>query len=382
MSRSIKAIFSAMSLTLCASIALTLPVEAVATTLPQEEKLYSSFDNVQGSSEIVADILTELKDERTANTKKFLLEDGTKMIAEYDLPVHFKNDKGNWVEYDNRLVAENSTSTADEATSEYSNKNSNIDIKLSNKAKSNNMIKVSSDDYSISWGYDSISKSRAEIIENTDKLVGNDKFTTLKNLTQEAKYCDVYENIDLQYFVSSTGIKENIILKNSDVQNEFNITYKIKNLTAKQTDDYSITLYNKSGKAVYTIIAPYMMDAKGILLDPELIFCEKGMYYFCYYPEQEMTLAEAFHKLTEYMVREVDYRDEKGVHLAYVMHKATMEENYSIEQIMDEFLEERKELTEVTYKRCEEELDETAPMVAEKGSVWTPLKKFLKNHIL
>lgn len=126
----------------------------------------------------------------------------------------------------------------------------------------------------------------------------------------------------------------------------------------------------------------YMMDAKGILLDPEFIFCEKGMYYFCYYPEQEMTLAEAFHKLTEYMVREVDYRDEKGVHLAYVMHKATMEENYSIEQIMDEFLEERKELTEVTYKRCEEELDETAPMVAEKGSVWTPLKKFLKNHIL
>lgn len=126
----------------------------------------------------------------------------------------------------------------------------------------------------------------------------------------------------------------------------------------------------------------YMMDAKGILLEPELIFCEKGMYYFCYCPEQEITLAEAFHKLTEYMVREVDYRDEKGVHLAYVMHKATMEENYSIEQIMDEFLEERKELTEVTYKSCEEELDETAPMVAEKGSVWSPLKKFLKNHIL
>ena len=84
MSRNIKAIFSAVSVTLCASIALTLPVEAVATTLPQEEKLYSSFDNVQGSSEIVADILTELKDERTANTKKFLLEDGTKMIAEYE----------------------------------------------------------------------------------------------------------------------------------------------------------------------------------------------------------------------------------------------------------------------------------------------------------
>lgn len=126
----------------------------------------------------------------------------------------------------------------------------------------------------------------------------------------------------------------------------------------------------------------YMMDAKGILLEPEFIFCEKGTHCFCYYPEQEITLAEAFHKLTEYIVREVDYRDEKGVHLAYVMHKATMEENYSIEQIMDEFLEERKELTEITYERCEEELTESAPMVAEKGSVWNPLKKLLKNHIL
>ncbi len=258
-----KMLRNSTAILLSALMTATLPSQVIASTLPQEEKLYSSFDNVQGNAEIVSDIVTELKNERTANTKKFLLEDGTKMIAEYDLPVHFKNDKGNWVEYDNSLVAENSTSTADESTSEYSNKKSNINIKLSSKAKSNNMIKVTSDDYSISWGYDSISKSRAEIIENTDKLVGNDKFTTLKNLTQEAKYCDVYENIDLQYFVSSTGIKENIILKNSDVQNEFNITYKIKNLTAKQTDDYSITLYNKSGKAVYTIVAPYMMDAKG-----------------------------------------------------------------------------------------------------------------------
>lgn len=69
--------------------------------------------------------------------------------------------------------------------------------------------------------------------------------------------------MDLQYFVTSTGVKENIILKSSDVQNEFNLTYKIKNLTAKQTDDYTITLYNKSNKEVYKIVAPYMTDAKG-----------------------------------------------------------------------------------------------------------------------
>lgn len=250
---------------LCITIGLSLPVEVYASTIPEKEKtVYSSFDNVHGETETVGNIVTEISDSRTENTKEFLLDDGTTMIAEYNQPVHYKNDKGKWVEYNNTLVAESSASTADEASDgEYTNKSSNIDVKLSNKAKSNNMIKVTSDDYSISWGYDGTNKSKINILKNDEKLTGNDKFTTLKNITMEAKYENVYKNVDLQYFVTSTGVKENIILKSSDVQNEFNLTYKIKNLTAKQTDDYTITLYNKNNKEVYKIVAPYMTDAKG-----------------------------------------------------------------------------------------------------------------------
>ena len=253
-----------ISVILTVLIGLMLPVQVFASTLLKDEKVYSSFDNVHGETETVGNIVTEISDSRTENTKEFLLDDGTTMIAEYNQPVHYKNDKGKWVEYNNTLVAESSASTADEVSDgEYTNKNSNIDIKLSNKAKSNNMIKVTSDDYSISWGYDGANKSKINIVKNDEKLTGNDKFTTLKNITTEAKYENVYKNVDLQYFVTSTGVKENIILKSSDVQNEFNLTYKIKNLTAKQTDDYTITLYDKNNKEVYKIVAPYMTDAKG-----------------------------------------------------------------------------------------------------------------------
>ena len=185
------------------------------------------------------------------------------MIAEYNQPVHYKNNKGEWVEYNNSFESETSTSENKSAETEYTNKSSDTDIKLSNKAKENNMIKVTSDDYSISWGYEGVNKSTVNFIKNEEKLTGNDKFTTLKNITSEAKYENVYKNVDLQYFVTSTGVKENIILKSSDVQNEFNLTYKIKNLTAEQTDDYTITLYNKDNKAVYKILAPYMADADG-----------------------------------------------------------------------------------------------------------------------
>ena len=250
---------------LCITIGLSLPVEVYASTILEKEKtVYSSFDNVHGETETVGNIVTEISDSRTENTKEFLLDDGTTMIAEYNQPVHYKNDKGKWVEYNNTLVAESSASTADEASDgEYTNKSSNIDVKLSNKAKSNNMIKVTSDDYSISWGYDGTNKSKINILKNDEKLTGNDKFTTLKNITMEAKYENVYKNVDLQYFVTSTGVKENIILKSSDVQNEFNVTYKTKNLTAKQIDDYTISLCNKDNEEVYRIVAPYMIDAKG-----------------------------------------------------------------------------------------------------------------------
>lgn len=58
-------------------------------------------------------------------------------------------------------------------------------------------------------------------------------FTTLKNITTETLYKGVFNDVDLQYFVTTTGIKENIILKSSKAQNEFTLNYKIPNLTAK-----------------------------------------------------------------------------------------------------------------------------------------------------
>ena len=76
-------------------------------------------------------------------------------------------------------------------------------------------------------------------------------------------YKDVFSDVDLQYFVTTTGIKENIILKSAKAQNEFTLNYKIPNLTAKQKGDKTITLSNKDGKEIYTISAPYMYDAKG-----------------------------------------------------------------------------------------------------------------------
>ena len=268
MSKRNKKLLSIVSILLCITIISSIPVQALSDTIDKNKKdrVFSSFNNIEGETEEIGNIIAEDTSARTEYTKEFLLDDGTTMFAQYNQPIHYKNDKNKWVDFDNSLVAENITATDDEAISSgYSNKNSNIKIKLSNKAKSNNMISLRSEDYSISWGYSNPNESKAVIRSNKEKLVGNEIFTTLKNLTSETVYKDVYKDVDLQYFVSSTGIKENIILKSSAAQNEFNITYKINNLTAKQTDNYNIVLFNKRGEEVYTISAPYMYDAGGEL---------------------------------------------------------------------------------------------------------------------
>lgn len=263
MNGKIKKMLSAVSISLCATVGLSLPVDVVAATLPKAETQYSSFDNVVGENPEESKIVKELTGERTENSKEFLLEDGTKMIAQYNEPVHYKDSKGKWVEYNNTL-SEDKTASPDEAgDSSYTNKSSDISVNLSNKAKSKNMISLKSDGYKISWGYDNAGKSKADVKKNNEKTSGNDKFTTLKNITTETLYKGVFNDVDLQYFVTTTGIKENIILKSSKAQNEFTSNYKIPNLTAKQKDDKTITLSNKDGKEIYTISAPYMYDANG-----------------------------------------------------------------------------------------------------------------------
>lgn len=130
----------------------------------------------------------------------------------------------------------------------------------------------------------------------------------------------------------------------------------------------------------------YMLDGNHILLDPEFIFCEDNTYYFCYYPSCRQDIREDFHRLTEFFVREVNYQDEKGVHFAYTLHKATMEENYSIEEIMKNFIpdvvEEESESFEMPVVNYTEQMENLAmeeSVVEEKDSMWESVRKFLER---
>lgn len=214
MAKRTRKIFATIAIVLCATIGLSLPIEVFASTLPTDENSYSSFDNVQDNSETDGNIISEISESRTENTKEFLLDNGTKMIAQYNQPVHYKDDNGEWVEYDNSLIdASKSTATDDEVSvysddfaDEYTNQSSNIKVNYSKKSKENNMIKVKANDYSISWGYKNTNKVNAKIVKKDEKLEGNDKYTVLQNQISETVYENIYNNVDICKFSYRIGI--------------------------------------------------------------------------------------------------------------------------------------------------------------------------------
>lgn len=134
----------------------------------------------------------------------------------------------------------------------------------------------------------------------------------------------------------------------------------------------------------------YMLDINRILLDPEYIFCTENEYYFCYLPVQEAEICQEFHKLTEYFVSKIDHTEQKGMFLAYELHKATMEENYNLEKLVNRLKQEKKEevhyeLPEVIEEDFEDDwIDypqtQTGASVLREASVkWTKTRKKMKR---
>lgn len=216
------------------------------------------FDDSKVISEDTAEsmhILYELKEKRETNTKHFLMSDGSYMAAQYDEPVHYLTENGVWEEYDNTMVAD---------ADEYSNKKSDKNITLSKKVKQNKTVEISVDGYRISWGFDNAAASAVELIQHEHFYSSqDDAFLTVPDAVKEARYNNVYPDVDLQYFITPEGVKENIILNSDAARRQFTVNYNIDGLSAVSVDSKTIELRNSDDKTVYVIHAPVMEDASG-----------------------------------------------------------------------------------------------------------------------
>lgn len=183
-------------------------------------------------------------------------------------------------------------------------------------------------------------------------------------------------NMDVRYVDNQSQYYYDISGKTS-----FKTLHEKVNLTLEDMQ----LLVNNLLQAIQTL-KKYMLDNKCLLLDPEYIYFSEDTYYFCYYPFGGQDIKAAFHRLTEFFVREVNYKDEEGVHFAYTLHKATMEENYSIEEIMKNLTPEPEDEEQevetvpvVDYTEKIEMISVNESMVEEKDSMWESVRKFLER---
>ena len=248
---------STVSIILCFAMIYLIPMNVVALVQDNSSQNSNSesnsadFSNVKSETEEIGNIVSEDSEQRTENSKTFLLDDGTKMFVDYGEPVHYKNSKNEWVDYDNTLVKSDDNST-------YSNKESDVNVSLSKNTSSDSLVSVENDKHEISWNYDDANKSN--IVVQNGKTNDDKNDTALDNITSNAEYKNIYNNVDLQCNVTTKGVKENIVLNSPNVNNEYVISYNIGKLIPKLKDDNTIDLYNGKN-VVYTISAPYMVDA-------------------------------------------------------------------------------------------------------------------------
>jgi len=147
-----------------------------------------------------------------------------------------------------------------------------------------------------------------------------------------------------------------------------------------------IKKFLKQLKKVVGDVDNYLLNKHCILLKPEYIFYESGKYYFCYYPLSEFNFWEEFHVLSEYFVKQADYEDKECVQMTFLLHKDTMEENYSLEKLIEQCLktEEEIEVPKITYDTLEHdwitEQEMASSILKETDNLWTPVKKFLSKH--
>lgn len=237
------------------------PVSVIAEPINNAITVQSVEDDSVSTDE-PAYVLYEDTEMREESTKYFRMSDGTVQAAQYLTPVHFEQN-GKWVDYDNTLSETNADDDENAGriikSKDLVNNTADYSVRLSKKTNGKKFIRLEKDGYEISWYYEGTENSTAQIEKNE----ASDDPTILENLTSTVDYKNVYKDTDFQYILGPAGIKENIILKSDKSPSDFISVYKANKLVPVQVDDRTIEMRDTSGKAIYTLTAPFMEDSQG-----------------------------------------------------------------------------------------------------------------------
>ena len=221
--------------------------------------------NVGSSVNLVKDTF-EVEEFRDETVKHFRLEDGSYIAAQYEKPIHFKDNNGKWQDIDNSLAVSGGDITT-----------KNDRIKFAKKITGNEvLLTIHENNHKITMSLDgAIKKTVGAIINNesdNDSTVLQ-KMLSLDNLSAKVLYKNILDGVDLEYIVDSYDIKENIIVKERAENYTYTFTMRLNNLNARLDEKGQIIVTDSStGNIEYIIPAPTACDAKGVYADDSLLY--------------------------------------------------------------------------------------------------------------
>ena len=106
-------------------------------------------------------------------------------------------------------------------------------------------------------------ESKAPKLVNASEHLTAADLATRELSTAEVSYANALPSVDLNYQNTTNSIKESIIIKEPKTSYSYSFLLTLKGVTAELQDDGSIACLMKDGDTVFSIPAPYMIDAAG-----------------------------------------------------------------------------------------------------------------------
>ena len=210
-----------------------------------------SDDESEKEPEIIAEDLSR----RDETTKHFIMSDGTRKAVKYSNPIHFEKD-GEWVDIDNTL-------SYDKERDEYINGESSFKVAFNKNFNSDNLFTIENKGYTLSWEYKTSSILRKGSAAKVEPSIKNEDHSLdrIEKTKSTISYNEFEEDSKLEYIVTSTGVKENIIINTPTNRNIFEFSVVAPGLTLEKNVDGSITAKADNGEEIFYIPAPYMFDS-------------------------------------------------------------------------------------------------------------------------
>ncbi len=247
------------------------PPEVIAYAVnTAESSSVVSEDKPLDLSEV--EILSEDISGRGKNEKHFRLSDGSFIAVQYDEPVHYRGEEGEWLEIDNSVSFEAAEDTED--FDGYKNAANSFSAKFAENI-SDAVFSISAPNGENKLKFQLIgnesSSSEAIVVDSKASLMSlskeqstlqkNEEILSFDENSPEILYGEVLSDVDFSYTMTSTGVKENIIINRPLDNYEFSFAVESDGLELQLNGDGSITAEDENGETVYTIPAPFMYDS-------------------------------------------------------------------------------------------------------------------------